>query len=148
MSWKPTSIGALVYILATKLIYSERSFFLVDAVRNAARNDTTPFDFMNYLMLKLRQVHSMHGWRLQNVVLCSLFCAARHELSEGKIPDGTSLLSIKAWVRNENSTVVKVFCAGLLHEYYRTLARYKPRRVDINVYRLSTITKKRRGILS
>lgn len=55
MSTKAAGIGALTRLLVLKLIHSVPSFILVGEVRHGNRNDTTPPEFLQMLLLKLRR---------------------------------------------------------------------------------------------
>eukprot|EP00171_Calliarthron_tuberculosum_P005941 IDg5941t1 len=96
MPRKPAGIGALAYLLEVKLVHSELPFLLVGVPRHADRNDTTPMEFLQTLVLKLRRVFADHG----------------------------VLLKTTASVRNDNDSVVKVLRAGILDDEYRSFARY------------------------
>lgn len=124
MPRKPAGMGALTYILAVKLLYSELPFMLVALVRHSARNDMTPLEFLQSLILKLRQVCTVHTNFTLNVIVDSAFWAIRIELSDITIIDRSSLLSVTAIVRNDNDLVMNVLIEGFLRDEYRTFARF------------------------
>lgn len=122
MPRKPAGIGALAYLHAVKLIYSELPFCLVGFVRHAGRNAVTPLEFLTLLVHKSRSVFHHHPWYTPNVIDDSAFCAARHELSNVLMPNNARMMYVTASVRNDTDPVVKVLRAGLLEDEYRTFS--------------------------
>lgn len=126
MQRKPVRIGGLAYLLAVRLLQYDILFILVGVVHHAERNSTTPLEFLQAIVLKLRRTFASHGGCAPNVDVDSSFRAASLEMFEVRLLDNTNLLKVTASVRNGNDTVAKVRSADLIDDEYRTYAQYIP----------------------
>ena len=111
MPRKPAGIGIFAYLLAVKLVYMDMTFTVVGIVRHSGRNDMTPLEFLNSLVMNLKEMYGNEPRYTPNVVMDSAFCIGRHELTNVSGPDGAKLLRITASVRNDSDKFVRVLKA-------------------------------------
>lgn len=125
MPRKPLDIGALAYLLSAKVMYRELHLLVVGLSSHADRNDAETLKFLNMLIVRFKRLFPASVSFATNVIVDYVCCAARHEFSNNKLPDGAKLLNVMASVRNQNDTLFRVLCAGLMANKYRSFSRYK-----------------------